>query len=137
MVVAGSCITAPTFTLYNIWIDRRLPAPTAGGVSPIRVWLPKLALETIFVAPFYMGVLVAYNRMLDPAGVITLEAIRNEATQLYIDGLKVCPWYQAVNFAIIPLNYRVQWQQGCAFFWNAYISYFLQQQKVMTCETAV
>eukprot|EP00931_Biecheleriopsis_adriatica_P097687 TRINITY_DN71502_c0_g1_i1.p1 TRINITY_DN71502_c0_g1~~TRINITY_DN71502_c0_g1_i1.p1 ORF type:complete len:192 (-),score=30.41 TRINITY_DN71502_c0_g1_i1:31-606(-) len=127
--LAGSILTAPIFTVYNMWIDRRLPVPLGSAVSPFNVWAPKLVFETVFVAPVYICALVAYNRALDSSGAVRADGIGGEALRLYLDGLKVCPWYQAINFAVVPLHYRVQWQQGCAFFWNMYISYFLQEAK--------
>mmetsp|Transcript_96363 Transcript_96363/g.244846 ORF Transcript_96363/g.244846 Transcript_96363/m.244846 type:complete len:202 (+) Transcript_96363:68-673(+) len=125
--LCGAGLTAPFFHGWYLILDARLPGK--------RFWPIKLAMDATLAAPVYIFLLMGMQRCLRLVGGsespdnLRWEAWPTEAYSLWVDGLKVCPAYQAVNFALVPPAYRVQWMNGCQFFWNIYVAYICGHAK--------
>lgn len=114
----GAVITAPYFHMWYKFLDGRLPGTT--------YWYCKLFMDAMMAAPVYIVCLLAAQRCL--ADTPRWDELQQDAKALWIDGLKVCPGYQALNFLLVPPAYRLQWMNGCQFLWNIYVAYFCSRR---------
>ena len=111
---AGTVSLVPLFSMWYSFIDRKLDS---------RSWLVKLAVECITIGPLYLALLIGNDNLLKTGDLnAAATAVKNKWLALYIESLKIVPFYQAINFAIVPSHLRIYWLNGCQLLWNVYAS---------------
>lgn len=102
------------------------------GSTGTAVALKKVFIDQIVFAPLFLVAIlsaVAFMQGKDSDNIISdLEAN-------YLDVLKsnylLWPWVQIVNFTYVPLQYQVLLVQVVALFWNTYLSWKTNKQRVI------
>ena len=117
---AGTVSLVPLFSMWYTFIDRKFDS---------RNWVVKLVVECVTIGPLYLALLIGNEELLKTRDLsLAALAVRNKWSNLYLESLKIVPFYQAINFALVPHNLRIYWLNGCQLLWNVYASTLVHQK---------
>lgn len=87
--------------------------------------------QFVFAPSFLVMILAAVGTMQGKPW----KAVQNDIEANYFDVLKtnylIWPWVQLVNFYYIPLQYQVLLVQSVALFWNTYLSWKTNRNRLL------
>lgn len=87
--------------------------------------------QFVFAPSFLVMILAAVGTMQGKPW----KAVKNDIEANYFDVLKtnylIWPWVQLVNFYYIPLQYQVLLVQSVALFWNTYLSWKTNRNRLL------
>lgn len=146
LAVYGFCFSGPFTYWWYGFLERNVSvatvfAATPGAVPASAAWLPlsvgRMALDQFVCTPIMLAIFMAYNGMLDhwqsqpsspaPASIDSAwKHAQGKMRETYWPVLRmnwrVWPMVQMLNFAIVPVQYRLLFVNVVALGWNAYLS---------------
>lgn len=82
-----------------------------------------MGVDQVLFTPITLGTYFIYNARAEGCGWTDVKMrLENNYTTALMANYKLWPVAQALNFTIIPLNYRVIFVNFVAIGWNAYLS---------------
>ena len=67
-------------------------------------------------------------------GHVVQEKLKADWAPLYVDALKVVPFYQAANFLLVPERFRMLWLNGCQLVWNVWVALCIAKEPARVAE---
>ncbi|BEJ14755.1 hypothetical protein CspHIS471_0405220 [Cutaneotrichosporon sp. HIS471] len=112
---------------WLIALDRVFPLPKVG--SPVPAVAKRVISDQLVFAPAGLATFLTFIGLLEGKSV---PEIKTKFDDVYMMALKanwsVWPAFQAVNFSLIPLPYRLPAQQGAGILWTVFLSMVNAQQ---------
>lgn len=118
--VYGLAFTGPFFHWWYGYLEKTV---NSWKLSPNISFLIKLALNQLAMTPPFLLFTLAYLQYfftLDAAR--TVAAIKNTFVAVLLTNWKVWTVAQAINFKLVPLDYRVLFGNVVALWWNIFLS---------------
>ncbi|KAJ9108060.1 hypothetical protein QFC20_003629 [Naganishia adeliensis] len=111
--------------LIGVWmrfLERNIPL--VGGSRRRTLQLGKRVFaDQVLLAPIGLAIFVSAMGAMEGKNT---EQLKEKFSDMYLPALisnwKVWPLAQAVNFSLMPLQYRVPFQSTCGIAWNVYLS---------------
>ncbi|GMK59340.1 hypothetical protein CspeluHIS016_0703550 [Cutaneotrichosporon spelunceum] len=114
---------------WLIGLDRVFPLPKTGSAVPAVV--KRVLADQLVFAPAGLATFLTFMGLAERK---SMPEIKTKFDDVYMMALKanwsVWPLFQAVNFSIIPLPYRLPAQQGAGILWTVFLSMVNARQDV-------
>jgi len=121
-VFTVSCIVAPIQYRWFQMLQNRIKNGTN-----LTIGLKRMIVDQVVAAPVLTSLLLFTVNILDGNSVHTsISRTKTSFVPVISTNYKVWPFVQVVNFAFIPLQYRVVFVQFIGVFWNIYLSHMAQ-----------
>jgi len=118
MGLTGAVFVAPCVYGWYGFLGRMF-----GEGSSFRVVSRKLVLDQLLFAPFMFGsIMTSANLLNGKSWAQASEKLREEFKGVLLRGWCVWPITNAFNFAVIPPQYRVLFNNAISFCWNTFLS---------------
>lgn len=91
----------------------------------------RMSIDQFMFSPIFNAIILVNLRLLEGFSFDkSVDKMKNDWYDVYTSSLKLWPAVQLVNFYFVPLNYRVILIQVVAFFWNSWLSFKTQSNKL-------
>ncbi|CAJ0962832.1 unnamed protein product, partial [Mesorhabditis belari] len=119
----GGLLVAPTLYRWFRVLDKiKHGAPYTHPIK--RVLVDQLFFSPVFSVIFLMVLRLLENRSIDECYAL----VSRDWWPLWKTGLMFWPFFQLVNFSIVPIHYRVVTTNSAGLLWNCYVSYRTQKR---------
>jgi protein Mpv17 len=137
----GLIIAGPFTCAWYIFLDKFIKFEDTFATA-----IARMSLDQFVIAPIFLALFFSYNAFLERRKYSSQMALtsllddwkshlRMKMKSSYLEVLKanwkVWPAIQCINFAVIPLQYRLVFVNIIALGWNAYLSVATNRAKVL------
>jgi len=108
----------PPHHYWYLYLDKLLPGKTAAIVCK------KILADQIFAAPFFAITFIYGASLLEGKSLGSCwTEFKTKFPTIYLFDWVIWPPTQAVNFALVPAQYRVLYVNGVTVLWDVFLSY--------------
>ncbi|KAL1139712.1 hypothetical protein AAG570_006690 [Ranatra chinensis] len=131
---AMGAVLGPVIQVIYTVMERKIgtkvtPINTVKKVSIAIRFIKNVAVDQLLCSPVLLATFMTCIGLMEGRSLAEVkEKLRASYLDILIANYKVWPLVQMVNFAFMPLNYRVLFLQGVAVGWNTFLSWKMHQE---------
>jgi len=108
----------PPHHYWYLYLDKVLPGTSAATVCK------KILADQLFAAPFFAFTFIYGASLLEGKSLVSCwSEFKSKFPTIYLFDWFIWPPTQAVNFALVPAQYRVLYVNGVTVLWDVFLSY--------------
>jgi len=117
----------PPHHYWYLYLDKLLPGKSAGVVCK------KILADQIFAAPFFAITFIYGASLLEGKTLGSCwSEFKTKFPTIYLFDWFIWPPTQAINFALVPAQYRVLYVNGVTVLWDVFLSYIKHKPDTAT-----
>nr|ACO12458.1 Mpv17 [Lepeophtheirus salmonis] len=115
----GTFFVGPSVRLWYLFMERVIGSAVNKKTTFIKVGMDQL----LFAPTFTAGIMIVINPLQAKSFDEIKKELRSKYTDVMLNGWKIWPMAQVVNFYFIPFLYRPLFVNIVALFWNTYLAW--------------